>query len=231
MWIRCKKSLLFQRRWMHEWKTVLCHKVMDWDYPYNYAQQIKCVVLVFFVFLLFSILGERNLHMHTQSSLGISAATITAWSQVFRSALWVALIESKFAIWPYPMWLSMKQERRREDIPIKKEYLKLFSKQKKRQRKMAVFLALSCNLFWKVELQSWSKAVPLLPVVAIRVGLRARLQSEQEVHVSEGQESKDGNPSASWVLCWEDYNAEGSFCLTEGSAWCHFWLWQHAFTP
>lgn len=30
--------------------------------------------------------GERNLHMHTQSSLGISAATITAWIQVFRSA-------------------------------------------------------------------------------------------------------------------------------------------------
>lgn len=50
MWIKCKNRLLFQRRWMCEWKTVLCHKVMDWDYPYNYAQQIKFFSFPFFFF-------------------------------------------------------------------------------------------------------------------------------------------------------------------------------------
>lgn len=139
MWIKCKNSLLFQRRWMREWKTVLCHKVMDWDYPYNYAQQIKL-----FFLSSFSILGERNLLTHTQSSLGISTATIAALIQAFRSASWVELVltTSKFAVGLFIQLHCQwnKAGRRRKDIPVKKESHNLFRKQKKSQRKLQCFL-------------------------------------------------------------------------------------------
>lgn len=63
MWIKCKNSLLFQWRWMCEWETALCHKVMDWEYPYNYAQLIK-----FFPSFL-SYWENRNIHMYYKTLL------------------------------------------------------------------------------------------------------------------------------------------------------------------
>jgi len=57
-----------------------------------------------------------------------------------------ALTKYKFSVRLCPTSLSMKPRRgMTKDIPIKKERHKFFRKQKKIQRKLAVFLALSCT--------------------------------------------------------------------------------------